>query len=80
MSEGSIGHSGLELPVVKEILAGLVFPWVNSHQGWERKVTSERAYVDLQNNFPETLEHPKKAELPARMSQKEQQACEFYAT
>lgn len=47
MSEGSVGHSGLELPVVKEILAGLVFPWVNSHRGWERKVTSERAYVDL---------------------------------
>ena len=47
MSEGSVGHSGLELLVVNEIFAGLVFPWVNSHRGWERKVTSERACVDL---------------------------------
>lgn len=32
---------------MKEILAGLVFPWVNSHWGWERKVTPESAYADL---------------------------------
>lgn len=80
MSEGVAGHSGFEFQVIKEILAGLVFPWVNSHWGWERKVTSKRAYADLQNHFPQTLEHPKKAELSARMSQKEQQAWEFYAT
>ena len=44
---GEAGHSGLEFRVMKEILAGLAFPWVNSHWGWERKVTSERAYADL---------------------------------
>lgn len=47
MSEGDVGHSELEFQVMKEILAGLVFPWVNSHQGWERKLTSERASADL---------------------------------
>lgn len=47
MSEREAGHSGFEFQVMKEILAGLVFPWVNSHWGWERKGTSERAYADL---------------------------------
>lgn len=42
------------------------------------KVTAERAFADLWNCFPQTLEHPKKAESSARMSQKEQQACEWF--
>ena len=74
------GHSWLEMQIMKETLTGLVFPWINSHWGWQRKATSEGAFADLWNCFPQTLEHPKKAELSARMSQKEQQTCEFDAT
>lgn len=47
MSEGEVGRSWFEFQVMKEILAGLVFPWVNSRWGWERKVTLQRAYADL---------------------------------
>lgn len=44
---GEEGHSWLEFQLMKEILSGLVFPWVNAHWGWERKVTSQRAYAGL---------------------------------
>lgn len=75
MSEGSIGHSGLGCQLWRKCLLSSVF-LSHSPPGVGRKVTSEELMLMFQAISRNSGASQKKAELPARMSQKKQRHVE----